>query len=96
MVLGLSYIEQTILSNIVTKLTSITTKDGFLESYKFDSINNIIEGMLLLYLVCSVETVNTIFFHIFKDMVAYNTKLDGIFKTSLIVAKCDITLNKTS
>lgn len=93
---GLSYLESSILSNIVTKLTSITTKDGFLESYKFDSIDNIIEGMLLLYLVCSVETVNTIFFHIFKDMVAYNTKLDGIFKTSLIVAKCDITLNKTS
>lgn len=92
----LAYLAPSLLDNIVTKLSSITTKDNFLESYKLDNMDNIIEGMLLLYLTCSVETVNTIFFHIFKDMVAYNTKLEGIFKTSLIVAKCDVTLNKTS
>jgi hypothetical protein len=92
---GLAYIAPSLLSNIVTKLTTISSKDSFLETYKFDSIDNIIEGMLLLYITCSVETVNTIFFHLFKDMVAYNTKLDGIFKTSLIAAKCDITMNKT-
>ena len=93
---GISYISSDILNNVVDKLTTIANKDVFLETYKFNSMDNIIEGMLLLYLTCSVETVNTIFFQVFKDMVSYNTKLDGIFKTSLIVAKCDITLNKTS
>jgi hypothetical protein len=93
---GLAYIDSGLLNNISTKLTTIVSKDGFLDTYKFNAMDNIIEGMLLLYLTCSTETVNTIFFHIFKDMVAYNTKLDGIFKTSLIVANCEITLNKTS
>jgi hypothetical protein len=93
---GISYIAPELLNNIVTKLTNITSKDVFLELYKFTDMHNIIEGMLLLYLTCSTETVNTIFFHIFKDMVAYNTKLDGIFKTSLIAANCKVTLNKTS
>lgn len=93
---GLAYIDPSLLDNIITKLTTIASKDGFLESYTFNNMHNIIEGMLLLYMTCSVETVNTVFFHLFRDMVAYNTKLDGIFKTSLIVAKCDITMNKTS
>lgn len=93
---GLAYIAPELLNNISTKLSSIVSKDGFLNTYKFESMDNIIEGMLLLYLTCSQETVNTIFFHIFKDMVAYNNKLEGIFKTSLIMANCEITLNKTS
>jgi hypothetical protein len=69
-------------------------KDLFFENNQFDTDNNIIKSMEYIYSNFAAIEVNTIYFHLLSELVANNTKLDDIFKTSMVVLDGSVTLNQ--
>jgi hypothetical protein len=89
-----------VILNIVIDLLYSTSfeismgKDLFFENNQFDTDNNIIKSMEYIYSNFAAIEVNTIYFHLLSELVANNTKLDDIFKTSMVVLDGSVTLNQ--
>ena len=58
--------------------------DVFFEQYNFDTPENIIEAMNVIYNTFTFTNVNRMYFEVLQDSFAFKSKYEDIFKTSMI------------